>query len=53
MILLSANKSNDNRIACIDLVICIHYPNQGRKSMIKHRGGGYSFKKIGDVVIDS
>ena len=45
MIILSANKSNDNRIACVELMSCIIYYSieHGHESMIKHGAGGIVF----------
>ena len=51
MIILSANKSNDNPIACINLMNCIHYLEQRQNSMIRHGAGAYGFqeKKLTEI----
>ena len=36
-------KGNDNRIACINLMISIHCTGARTKSMIKYGAGGYFF----------
>ena len=48
MIILPA-KSNDNYIAWIELLMCIHYPSTGRNFIFKH--GGIIFGRIGNVAI--